>query len=88
MAGRYWPRKRQITELWEISLPIIQWRESGRLEWNYLDVLEGLKTLHSEGISHCDLKLENTLVFRANRAEPDESSALSTEPSSATLASP
>ena len=29
------------------------------------DVISGLKALHNHGIAHCDLKLENVLVFRA-----------------------
>ena len=77
-AGRYWPRllleaadygtlgdflaNYSVARKWEVRMELL------------LDVLEGLKSLHSGGISHCDLKLENTLVFRADRAEQDESS--------------
>ena len=38
---------------WSVKLQII------------LDVMTGLKMLHNHGVVHCDLKLENVLVFRA-----------------------
>jgi serine/threonine protein kinase len=38
-----------------------------------LDVLDGLKSLHTEGIAHCDLKLENVLVFRSDPEQQNES---------------
>lgn len=56
-----------------------------------LDVLDGLKSLHTEGIAHCDLKLENVLVFRSDPEQQNESpfrSRANLEPSFATLASP
>ena len=30
------------------------------------DATEGLHHIHSEGIVHCDVKLENTLIFRSD----------------------
>lgn len=38
---------------WDVKLEII------------LNVMAGLKALHDHGVAHCDLKLENVLVFRA-----------------------
>ncbi|KAF4631421.1 hypothetical protein G7Y89_g6708 [Cudoniella acicularis] len=78
-AGRYWPRllleaadygalgdflaNSSDARMWYVRMELL------------LDVLDGLKSLHFGGISHCDLKLENTLVFRGNGAEHDDSSS-------------
>lgn len=72
-SGRHWPRLlleaadygslggfpsgSPDATLWAVKIEVI------------LDVMSGLKAVHNHGIVHCDLKLENVLIFRA--AEKD-----------------
>lgn len=73
--GRYWPRLLleaadygNLSEFLSSSPDATDWTTKVEL---ILDVVSGLKTLHNHDVAHCDLKLENVLVFR-----PDKDSEL------------
>ena len=67
--GRHWPRLlleaadygdlggflscSPDAKRWDVKVEVI------------LDVMSGLQALHNHGVAHCDLKVENVLVFRA-----------------------
>lgn len=77
-AGRYWPRLLiEAADYGTLGDFLTTSNDATnmvvRIELLY-DVLEGLKALHMEGIAHCDLKLENVLVFHKHNRDVEDSS--------------
>ncbi|KAL3466486.1 Deuterolysin metalloprotease family-domain-containing protein [Aspergillus heterothallicus] len=66
--GRYWPRVLlEAADYGNLSDFMANCPDAS--DWNVKSellchVLTGLKSLHEHGVAHCDLKLENVLVFR------------------------
>jgi serine/threonine protein kinase len=76
-AGRYWPRLLiEVADYGTLGDFLANTTDAGKLDVKIellLDVLDGLKSLHTEGLVHCDLKLENVLVFRSDADRQTES---------------
>jgi len=69
--GRYWPRLLieaadygNLAEFVATSESASRWDVKIEL---VLDVMGGLQMLHNHKVAHCDLKLENVLVFRSDK---------------------
>ncbi|ETS76098.1 hypothetical protein PFICI_11485 [Pestalotiopsis fici W106-1] len=67
-GGRYWPRllleaadHGNLAAFMAQSADIADWKV--KLDLN-LDILSGLAVLHNHRIAHCDLKVENVLIFQ------------------------
>lgn len=73
--GRFWPRlllesadHGNLLEYLQRTCEGLTWQDKLCLA---LDVLCGLKELHLHNVAHCDLKLENVLVFTRDQDESD-----------------
>jgi serine/threonine protein kinase len=69
ILGRHWPRllieaadHGNLAEFMSLSEDSHSW--DVKLEI-FLDILSGLRMLHNHQVTHCDLKLENVLIFRS-----------------------
>lgn len=73
---RYWPRLvleaadyGNLAQFLATNDESKKWKVKTNL---ILDILSGLKILHNHNVAHCDLKLENVLIFQRSKKMPFE----------------
>lgn len=70
---RYWPRLLLEAADYGNLAQFLATNDESRM-WKVksnliIDVASGVKMLHNHGVAHCDLKLDNILVFRSERSD-------------------
>jgi serine/threonine protein kinase len=73
--GRHWPRVLlEAADYGNLGEFMVNCPEAS--DWKVktellLGIVAGLQSLHQHGVAHCDVKLENVLVFRAEKADEE-----------------